>query len=301
MPAGLAFSLEITLLLSTLVFGLVLGGSYALIAMGLSLQYGIARIMNLAYGEVMIGASFAAMLLFNVAGLSPLLSLVLLVPAGWAISWGIYQVMMRPLVARSGDTGRLEVDSILATFGLLFVVQGVLLVLFGGNFQSYSFLGQGVNVLGTQVALNRLIAFGLSVLIGGGLYLALTHSRWGLALRAVALSPGSAPLVGIEVNRVARAGFALGGALAVAGGVVLSMYQTFSATMGVIYTMKALVIVIMGGVGNLLGALIAGLLLGLIETFVSVYIDPGLTLAATYGLFLVILLWRPQGLFGGAK
>ena len=289
------------MLLSTLVFGLVLGGSYALIAMGLSLQYGIARIMNLAYGEVMIGASFAAMLLFNVAGLSPLLSLILLVPAGWAISWGIYQVMMRPLVARSGDTGRLEVDSILATFGLLFVVQGVLLVLFGGNFQSYSFLGQGVNVLGTQVALNRLIAFGLSVLIGGGLYLALTHSRWGLALRAVALSPGSAPLVGIEVNRVARAGFALGGALAVAGGVVLSMYQTFSATMGVIYTMKALVIVIMGGVGNLLGALIAGLLLGLIETFVSVYIDPGLTLAATYGLFLVILLWRPQGLFGGAK
>ncbi len=287
------------MLVSTLVFGLVLGGSYALIALGLSLQYGIARIMNLAYGELLICAAFATFMLVQALGISPLVALIVLVPLGYLISWTVYQVMMRPLVARSGDSGRLEVDSILATFGLLFVVQGVLLVIFGGNLQSYPYLSQGVDILGTTVALNRLIAFGLSVLIGGRLYLVLTQSRWGLTLRAVALTPGSAPLVGIDVNRVARAGFALGGALAVAGGVVISMYQTFSASMGVLFTMKALVIVIMGGVGNLMGALIAGLLLGVIETLVSVYVDPGLTLAATYALFLLVLLWRPQGLFGG--
>jgi len=284
--------------LSALVFGLVLGGTYALIALGLSLQYGISRIMNLAYGEAIIAAAFATFLMLSVGGVAPLWALIAIVPAGYAISWVIFALMMRPLMRRKGGAGRLEVDSILATFGLLFVVQGVMLVVFGSNFTSYSYLDSGVDVFGTTVALNRLIAFALSLLIGGGMYLLLTHSRWGLTLRAVALAPASAPLVGLDVNRVARIGFALGGALAATGGVMISMYQTFSATDGVIFTMKALVIVIMGGVGNLLGALIAGLLLGLIETFVAAFIDPGLTLAATYALFLGILLWRPEGLFG---
>ena len=282
---------------STLVFGLMLGGTYALIALGLSLQYGIARIMNLAYGEVLIAAAFAAFVLFSALGLSPLWSLLIVVPLGYALSWLIYQAMMRPLVRRSGASGRLEVDSILATFGLLFVIQGVMLVTFGGNYHSYSYLTEGVDLFGVTVAANRALSFLLSMLIGGGLYLVLTRSRWGLNLRAVALSPGSAPLVGIDVNRIARAGFALGGALAVAGGVMISMHQTFSASYGVIFTMKALVVVIMGGVGNLMGALVAGLLLGLVETFVLVYVDPGLTLAATYALFLAVLLWRPEGLF----
>lgn len=285
------------MLLSTLVFGLMLGGTYALIALGLSLQYGIARIMNLAYGEVLIAAAFLTFVLFSSFGISPLWSLLIIVPLGYGISWLIYQVMMRPLVRRSGGTGRLEVDSILATFGLLFVIQGIMLVAFGGNYQSYSYLTEGISIFGTTVAINRVLAFALSVLIGGGLYLALTHSRWGLNLRAVALAPRSALLVGIDVNRIARSGFALGGALAVAGGVMISMSQTFSASYGVVFTMKALVVVIMGGVGNLLGALVAGLLLGLVETFVLVYIDPGLTLAATYTLFLGVLLWRPEGLF----
>lgn len=285
------------MLLSTLVFGLMLGGTYALIALGLSLQYGIARIMNLAYGEVLIAAAFMAFVLFSSFGIPPLVSLFIVVPLGYGLSWAIYQVMMRPLVRRAGGGGRLEVDSILATFGLLFVIQGIMLVAFGGNYHSYSYLTEGIDILGTTVAANRALSFVLSVLIGGGLYFALTHSRWGLNLRAVALAPRSAPLVGIDVNRIAGAGFALGGALAVAGGVMISMYQTFSASYGVIFTMKALVVVIMGGVGNLMGALIAGLLLGLVETFVLVYVDPGLTLAATYALFLAVLLWRPEGIF----
>ena len=284
--------------LSTLTFGLVLGGTYALIALGLSLQYGIARIMNLSYGESIIAAAFLAFVLMTGHGITPLWTLLLAAPLGYAVSWLLYQGMMRPLVRRSGGGGRLEVDSILATFGLLFVVQGVLLVVFGGNYHSYSYLSQGVDVFGTTVAANRLLAFALSVTVGAGLYLALVRSRWGLALRAVSIAPESAPLVGLDVNRVARAGFALGGALAMAGGVMISMYQTFSASYGVLFTMKALVVVIMGGVGNLMGALVAGLMLGLIETFVSVYVDPGLTLAATYALFLGVLLWRPAGLFG---
>ncbi len=286
------------MIVTTLILGLVLGGTYALLALGLTLQYGIARIMNLAYGELTLIAAFVLVAMFQQAGISPLVSLLVLPVLGYGLGWMLYQGMMRPLVARSGGTGRLEVDSILATFGLLFLIQGLLLLVFGASFTSISYLDRGVSILGVSVALNRLIAFGICVLSGGALVWALNRTTWGLRMRAVALTPGSAPLVGIDVNRIARQGFALGTALACVAGASISMYQTFSATGGVIFTMKALVIVIMGGVGNVPGALIAGLALGLLETFVATAIDPGLTLAATFAIFLAVLLWRPQGLFG---
>lgn len=286
------------MLLTTLILGLVLGGTYALLALGLTLQYGISRIMNLAYGELTLLAAFVLVTLFNALALPPLLGIALIAPAGYALGWLLYTVMMRPLVARSGATGRLDVDSILATFGLLFLIQGGMLVVFGSNFTSISYLDQGVRILGVPVALNRLIALGICLVAGGGLVAALKLTRWGLTLRAVALTPGSAPLVGIDVTRAARQGFALGTALASVGGASVAMYQTFSATDGVVFTMKALVIVIMGGVGNVAGALIAGFALALFETFVATAIDPGLTLAATFTIFLAVLLWRPQGLFG---
>jgi branched-chain amino acid transport system permease protein len=289
------------MLVTALISGLVLGGTYALVAMGLTLQYGIARIMNLAYGETIIAAAFLAYVLFTGLGVNPVVGLLAAAPLGFALGYVIYGVMMRPLVARARNRESLEIDSILATFGLLFVIQGVLLVLFGSNYTSYSYLNVGVNVLGTNIAANRLLAFVLAIVLGGGLYLLLTRTLWGTALRAVAVSPSSAPLVGIDVDRAARFAFAIGGALAASGGVVISMYQTFTATSGVVFTMKALIVVIMGGVGNVLGALFSGLILGLVETFVATYVDPGLTLAATYLIFLAILLWRPAGLFGRAS
>lgn len=289
------------MLVTAILTGLVLGGTYALVAMGLTLQFGIARIMNLAFGDTIVTASFLAFALYSGAGINPVLGLMIAVPAGFAFGYVVYSVMMRPLVARAKDKASLEIDSILATFGLLFVIQGMLFVIFGANYTSYNYLNVPVTILGATVAANRLLAFALAVLIGGGLYLALTRTRWGTALRAVGVSPAAAALVGIDVNRQARFAFALGSALAAAGGVAISMYETFTAASGVVFTMKALIVVIMGGVGNVLGALSAGLILGLVETFVATYLDPGLTLAATYLIFLAILLWRPSGLFGRAS
>ncbi|SSC68659.1 branched-chain amino acid ABC transporter permease [Ciceribacter selenitireducens] len=286
------------MLVTTIVSGLVLGGTYALIAMGLTLQYGIARIMNLAYGETIIAAAFLAYVLFGQWGVNPVLGLLVAVPIGFVFGYLVYGLMLRPLVARAANRESLEIDSILATFGLLFVIQGVMLVAFGSNYTSYNYLNVGINVFGAVIAANRLLALGLAVVLGGGLYLLFTRTLWGTALRAVAVSPTAAPLVGIDVDRAARLAFAIGCGLSAAGGVVISTYQTFTATAGVVFTMKALVVVIMGGVGNILGALSAGLILGLVETFVATYLDPGLTLAATYLIFLSVLLWRPAGLFG---
>jgi branched-chain amino acid transport system permease protein len=290
-----------SLLIDIILAGIVLGGMYALVAMGLTLQYGVARIMNLSHGESIIAAAFGALSGFSVLAISPLAGLLIAIPAGFAINWIIYQVAMIPLVRRAKNRGMLEVDSILATFGLLFVVQGVMLVVFGGQFNTMNYLSIPVNVLGHNIALNRIIALLFAVFIGSLLYLALMRTRYGTAIRAVAVDPVAAQLVAIDVRKTSAFAFALGGALAAAGGVLIAMFTTFTATMGVVFTMKALIVVIMGGVGNVAGAMLAGLMLGLAETAVARLVDPGLTIAVTYALFLAVLLWRPTGLFGKAS
>jgi branched-chain amino acid transport system permease protein len=286
------------LIVDIILTGLIIGGMYALTAMGLTLQYGVARIMNLAYGEFVVAAALASYWLFTTQAVSPLIGLIAVLPLAFALNWAIYQVLLLPLVRRAKNEGMLEVDSILATFGLLFVIQGILLVSFGGQYFSYSYLSIPVSVLGSNLAVNRLIALAFAAVIGTLLYLGLTRTRLGTAIRAVAVDPVAAQLVAIDVRRASAFAFALGGALVAAGGVLVSMFLTLNASMGVVFTMKALIVVIMGGVGNLMGALAAGLLLGIAETFVARLVDPGLTLAVNYALFLVVLLWRPTGLFG---
>ena len=271
---------------------------YALAAMGLTLQYGVARIMNLSYGEFLVAAAFCAYWLFTGFAISPLLGLLIAIPAAFALNWAIYQVLLTPLVRRAKSRDMLEIDSILATFGLLFIVQGVAYVVVGGQYFSYSYLSIPLDILGSTVALNRLIALLVAAVIGMTLYLALTRTRAGTALRAVAVDPVAAGLVAIDVRRASAFAFALGGALVAAGGVLLGLFLTFNASMGVVFTMKALIVVIMGGVGNVLGALVAGLVLGLAEALVARLVDPGLTLASNFALFLIVLLWRPTGLFG---
>jgi branched-chain amino acid transport system permease protein len=286
---------------SAILTGLMLGGMYALIAMGLTLQYGVARIMNLSYGECLIAAAFVSYWLFTGWALSPLIGIVLIVPLGFVLSYALYRILLIPLVRRAKTRDALEVDSILATFGMMFVVQGIMLSLFGGAYVSYSFLAIPVSVLGEPLALNRLIAFGLAVAVGLALYLALTRTRIGTTIRAVAVDPSAAPLVAINVVQASALAFALGGALVAAAGVLISMFLAFSASSGVVFTMKALIVVVMGGVGNLLGCLVAGLALGLSESLVATYVDPGLTLAVNFALFLGVLLVKPAGLFGPAQ
>jgi branched-chain amino acid transport system permease protein len=287
-------------LLEAALSGVILGGMYALVAMGLTLQYGVARIMNLSYGETLVAAAFGAFWLYSANGVGPLAGMLAIVPAAFAANWLAYRVLLVPLVRRAKSRDALEVDSILATFGLLFVLQGVMQVQFGGAYHNYAYLAVPVKIFGATVAANRLLALGFAALLGIALWLALTRTRAGTAVRAVAVDPAAAPLAAIDVRATAAAAFALGGALVAAAGVLVSMFLTFNASSGVIYTMKALIIVIMGGVGNLLGCLVAGMILGLTETAVATWVDPGLTLAATYAIFLAVLLIRPQGLFGGS-
>ena len=284
--------------MSILIIGLLLGGTYALMAMGLQLQYGVARIMNLANGEILVAAAFGTFWFFTAYQLSPFLSLLIVVPLAFAVNWAIYHWLMLPLVRRAKNQGQLEVDSILATFGISFIFIGILLAVFGGDYLNYSYLARPFYILGEAYGLNRIAAFLMSAAICIGLYLWLHRTRTGLSLRAVSVSPSAAGLVSIDVERASALAFALGGAVTAAGGAMLSMFLTFDASLGVLFTLKGLVIIIMGGVRDIRGAIVASFILGLAETAVAILVDPGLTLAAAYVLFLIILLMRPEGLFG---
>jgi branched-chain amino acid transport system permease protein len=281
-----------------LITGVLLGATYSLIAMGLTLQYGVARIMNLANGEMLVAGAFGAFWVFTAQKLSPFAAALYVVPGAFLLNWLIYRYLMRPLVRRAKSRGMLEVDTILATFGMSFVFVGLMLLAFGGEFFTYSYLAEPFRIFGSPFALNRLAASATAVVVCGLLYWGIHRTRHGMAMRAVAVDPTAAGLVAIDVPRVSAFAFALGGAVTATGGVVLSTFLTMDASIGVVFTMKALIIVIMGGVGDVRGAIIASLIMGLAETAVASLLDPGLTLAAAYLLFVLVLLFRPEGLFG---
>jgi len=284
-------------IIDILISGLLLSGTYALVAMGLNLQYGVARIMNLANGEVLVFGSLAAFWLYTSSQISPLLTILIVIPISFIGNLLIYNLLLAPLVRRSKSRGALEVDSILATFGMSFILIGIMISIEGGFF-AYKYLSEPIQILGSTTSLSRLVAFLIATLIALVLYLWLNKTRSGVAVRAVSVSTEAAGLVGINVPRLSAVAFAIGGAITAVGGALISTFITLDASIGVVFTLKALIIVIMGGVGEIRGAIIAAIILGIVETTVATLVDPGLTLAAAYFIFVLILLFRPQGLFG---
>lgn len=284
-------------LFEVFINGIILGGMYGLIALGLNLQYGVARILNLSYGEFFVSGAFTAFFTIMLWQYNPLLSLFVSLPIAFAVNWLIYQYLMIPLIRRAPDQDALDADVVLVTFGLFFVFQGLALVYWSGDLRGYTFLSTPVNFLGATIATNRLLAFLGACVIAGLLFLVLRHTRLGAALRAITIDPVAAGLVGIDVRRYSALAFAAGGALAAASGMLVSTFISFSATTGVAYTLKALIVVIMAGVGRVTGTLAAGILLGVVEALGGYLIDPALTIAINFGLFMLILLLRPTGLF----
>lgn len=286
-------------LLDFLMAGLVVGGIYALIAIGLNLQYGVARVLNLAYGEFLMLAGYAAFWGFALLNLSPLVTLFVAVPAAFLGSLLLFNYVLHPLLSRTRNPGKREVDSLLSTFGLLFVLQGVALVFWGGTDRAYSYLSTPVNIIGVAMTANRVLTLVAALMLAIGVYLALRYSKTGRAVRSIASNPNASPLVGIDVKRYSAIAFASGGALAAVAGVLLSTFVAVNPTLGGAYTIKALIVVTMGGIGHVLGGLIAAFMLGLAETFGALLLSPGLITAINFALFSLVLLWKPQGLFGG--
>ncbi len=168
--------------------------------------------------------------------------------------------------------------------------------------RAYSYLSGPVDIVGAvRLQGNRLLVLIAALALAGAVFAFLRYSTAGRAMRAIAVSPRTAPLVGIDVERYSAIAFATGGALAAVAGILLSTFVPINPTIGAAYTMKALIVVVMGGIGHVLGGLVAAFILGLAETTAVLYLDPGLVTIINFTIFSVVLLWRPQGLFGGIQ
>jgi branched-chain amino acid transport system permease protein len=286
-------------LLDLLVTTLVIGGIYALIAIGLNLQYGVARVLNLAYGEFLMLGGYAAFFGITYLGTPPLVTALAGVPTAFGLSWLLFRYVLHPLLGRTGDPGKREVDSILSTFGLLFLLQGIALVAWTGNDREYSYLvGEKFEVLGTVIQYNRLIVVIAALVLSVAVFAFLRYSTPGRAMRAIASSPNTAPLVGIDVRQYCALAFATGASLAAIAGILLSSFRGVNPMMGAAYTLNALIVIVMGGIGNVAGGLAAALILGLTQTGADMLGQSALGTVIVFTVFAAVLLWRPQGLFG---
>ncbi|MCL7454014.1 MAG: branched-chain amino acid ABC transporter permease [Anaerolineae bacterium] len=283
--------------LNIAIAGLLLGGLYALIAMGLSLQYGVARVLNISHGEFIMLGALTTYTLYSVAGINPLLSLAIAGPAAFALGYIIHRTLFKRIAASSESPAIFESNSMLAAFGLLFIIQNLALIVWGPETRGYSYLAFPVNVGGALFGANRLVTLGFSVLIGLAFYLFLARTRMGKAIRAAAQDPETAGLMGVNINWVLALCFGFGAAMAAMAGALISMCYPVHGVMGIEYAVIAIIVVVLGGLGSIPGSFIGGFVLGLVGSIVA-YFEPGLTLAAYYGIFILLLLAKPTGLMG---
>ena len=289
--------MSIKLIFDVAITGLIMGGIYALIAMGLNLQYGVARVLNVSHGEFVMVGAFITYFAHKLLGINPLLSLVLSGPMLFLIGLFMYRTLFQYLRRTSESLDVFEGRSMLASFGALYVIQNIALLWWGPNVKAYSYLNYPIRFLGLTFEANRLVALLFTLVLILVFYLFVVYSKAGKAIRAAAQNEKSAQLLGINVPAVLGFCFALGSLLAGLAGSVVSMMQEITPLIGFPYLIIAMIVLVLGGAGNILGSLLGGLILGGVTTIVM-YVEPGLSLVVSYVIFALILLIRPEGVLG---
>jgi branched-chain amino acid transport system permease protein len=283
--------------LQAVLTGLLVGGVYGLVAMGLALIFGVLGIINFAHGALMALAMYGAYALAAQAGLDPYLALVVIVPLLFVVGAAIQFCLVGRVLGGAAES------QLLLTLGLAIVIENLMLAIFTATPKTVnvSYIGttlpDGLH-LGTAVASTQLlIAFGGSMLLGGLLYLLLHRTRLGTAIRAVAENPRGAALVGVDVRRIYVLTFALGGACVGAAGTLMLPFVAVAPTTGDQFNIIAFVVVVLGGLGNVPGALVGGLIIGLIQYVGGAALPQVNNLLLVFAVFVLTLLFRPQGLF----
>ncbi|MEY2618598.1 MAG: hypothetical protein RL522_1600 [Pseudomonadota bacterium] len=277
--------------------GLITGGIYALVALGLNLQYGLMRILNIAHGEFLMVGAYLTWMATTSWSLHPMLmmpvSFLVLGALGIAVHW----LCFRRLTTTSPNLDVFEARGLMVAFGLMFLVQNFASWMWGGDLRGYDFATEPVKVGGTQFAGNKLLVFALALAISVALIVLLRRTLLGKGVRALMQSPVGAQLVGINTRVLHPMMFGIGLGLSGVAGSLLSMAYTISPAMGEPYTVTALIVITLGGFGSMGGALAGGLLLGVVEAVGMHFTNPSLKALLSYVVFIGVLLLRPEGLF----
>jgi branched-chain amino acid transport system permease protein len=280
-----------------LASGLITGGVYALVALGLNLQYGLMRILNIAHGEFLMVGAFLAWMAQTALGLSPLLMVPVVFALLTAAGLASHRAVCRRLARTSPNVDVFEARGLIVSFGLLFIVQNLAQLAWGGDLRGYDYLTQPVAFGGAQFAANKLLLLALALAFSIALIVVLRTTLLGKGVRALMQSPTGAQLVGIDTQRLHPLMFGIGLGLSGVAGCLLSMAYAISPSIGEPYTVTALIVITLGGFGSMGGALAGGLGLGVVEAVGMHYTSPSLKSLLSYGVFIAVLLWRPNGLF----
>jgi len=274
-----------------------MGGLYALIAVGLNLQYGLMRVLNVAHGEFLMIGGYLTYMLHVHLGVDPLVTVLAAGPAVFAAGVGVHTLLFRRLLRQERTRDELEANSLLISFGLLFILQNGALLLWSADLRGYQYLDRPLRFLGAVFPANRVVAFGVAAAVTSGLFLFLRGTLAGTALRALMQDTAGARLMGVSVARVHGLCFGLGVGLAAVAGSLASMLFELTPFVGLPYTITALVVIILGGLGSVAGSLAGGLILGVVESVGIHFTAPDLRMVISYAVLALILVLRPYGLF----
>ena len=281
------------ILLQILVNGILFGAMYGIAAIGLSLIFGTMQIIFIAQGTVIVLAAYGTFWLFDLFSLDPYLSIIIIFPASLILGLGFYQVFFRK-VARAG-----KFPSLLIAFGLMALLENLMSVMWTPNPRAVqtSYTAYAITTVGIRISFSRLMAFVMAILATTGVSLFLKKTLMGKAVRAASENLESATLVGITPHRVNTITFGLGIGLAGLAGIATATTYSFDPYFGFVFSLKAMIALAIGGMGSIVGALMGGIFLGVIESFGSFFLTGGWADVISYAAFLLILMFRPEGLF----
>jgi branched-chain amino acid transport system permease protein len=280
--------------MSNVINGLMVGGLYAAVALGLTLVFGVMRLVNLAHGEMLVAGAFLSYVVVTELDVDPLLSLIAVVPVVMLAAYPVQRYLLNPLLSHGME------PPLVATFGISIIAQTGFLLIFGADPKSLeaSYATSGVDILGERVRSVLLISLIAGVLLVAGLHLALTRLRYGKALRAAAIDPEAASTLGIDVKHLYALTFAIAAGLAAVGGVLIATAFTVTPTTGLSWILRAFTVIVLGGMGSVPGTLAGGLLLGVSEEVGSDAFGAEYRDLMVFALLIAFLVARPQGLFG---
>jgi len=283
-----------TELLQTLILGVLLGGVYALAASGLTLIFGVMRVINIAHGAYVVLGAYLTYWVWDTTGMDPLLAVVITVPITFVVGWVSYKFFVSPI--QTAPTS----STVLLTFGLALILEGAMGEIWGNNSTAIrpSYVDESFRFAGLFLPKAQIYGGLIAVVVLVLLWLVLTRSWLGRAIRAAATNPGSAQLVGIRVASVAAVVFGIGIAAAGAAGAITGVLYPFVPGSHYQWIARLLAIVVLGGLGSLNGAVLGAVIFGLAETVTSAYWSPSWATAFPYAIVFAVLLIRPQGLLG---
>lgn len=288
---------SITTFLQTLIDGVLIGGVYAVISIGLSLVFGVMHIVNFAHAEFLMLGMFIAWFAWAYGGIDPMLGAFLALIITFVIGMGMQRVLIKPII------GAPQVAQIFLTVGLLFAMENGALLLFGADFRSVStsYQTQALTLVSGDygrilVPLDKFYAFLMALLSGVSLWFFLNRTRWGRAMRATSQDPMAAKLMGIDTDKMYMIAFGLGVGTTAFGGAVILPYITASPTVGSQFVVLMFTAVVLGGLGSVAGAVVGGIMVGLIQSFSALFMPIQLQNLTLFVIFILVLALKPEGL-----